>query len=211
MSAIEDLLIGLESFNADALRESIMRLLSEQPTDVILHPLGFYMAKLNRSGATDIRLHYWPADHRERGTAVTQYHDHVWALRSCILAGEIENVLLDVVPDDHGQFQLAQIHQRAGTDEVVPAPQPVSIRETARDTHRVNEFYEIEPRRFHFTDVAAGRAALTVVRATVQVEGGPRTLVPIGYAGQAPSRSPLKDPSLVLAEIKDLIRSPSVG
>lgn len=196
----------------EKLREIVNRgLASHQPADLrllaasliqarqaprcMLHPLAFYFVRLYEDGPVTIRLHYWPAIARPTSTAVTPYHDHVWSLQSCVLAGSIENVLLSLAPDPGGPYAVADIQQTGGIDAVVPLGERLSIVSQESAAYRTNDFYTISPRVFHCTNVYPGVAAVTIVRAEVTVQGGPRTLVPAGYSGQAPTRQYLDEPA----------------
>lgn len=202
MESIEDLLfLGFESRNAELLRQAVVNTLLTGGHECLLHPLGFYFVRLAARERKTIRLHYWPANDREKGTAITPYHDHVWSLCSCILLGVIENVLLQLVSDETGKFQMAQIHQTGNVDEVIPVSSRVNLQVESREVHRAGSFYEIAPRVFHYSDVPVGQATVTVVLAEVIVEGGPRTLVPAGTAGHMPTRKPIGAPERVLGEV----------
>jgi hypothetical protein len=209
MEATEQgLFAGFADRDAELLRENVRNALAVGGYECVLHPLGFYFIRLAARGDTTIRLHYWSARHRENGTAMTPYHDHVWSLCSCVIAGAIENVLLELDPDETGDFQVADINQIGNVDEVVPRSSRVRIRIQSTETHRAGEFYEMPPRIFHYTNVRPGETALTVVQATTTVKGGPRTLVPVSSAGHMPSRDPITDPDKILIEIGQLVSGP---
>lgn len=199
------LFAGFVDRDAVVLRENVRKAVATRGYECILHPLGFYFIRLAEQGKTTIRLHYWPANHREKGTAITPYHDHVWDLCSCVLAGTLENVLLQLDSDEHGDFQVAVINQSGNVDEVVPAPTRVRIRVQSSQRYSAGEFYEIRPRVFHYTNVQPEDAVLTVVQSRVVVEGGPRTLMPVGAEGHMPSRDPIASSEQILLEINDLL------
>jgi hypothetical protein len=201
-----ELLDAFETRDAALLRGAVCKLVATRRPQCVLHPLGFYFIRLFVVDKTSIRLHYWPAEGRQAGTAITPFHDHVWSLCSCIMVGSIENVFLSVDPDENGDFQLADITQVGNVDEVLPVSSRVRIHESSRQAYRVDEFYEIPPRVFHYTDVPPGLAAITVVRSIVAVDGGPRTLVPVGFAGQAPSRDEVPGSQAIIDEIAALLR-----
>ena len=157
------------------------------------HPLGFYHLLLYQDGPLNLRLHYWPRKQCPPSSAITPYHDHVWILESCILEGTIENVVLSLTPDKAGEYALASIQQIAGVDQVVPSPERVSIASTETTSYSVGESYSISPGVFHCTQVPTEVSAITLVKAKVVTTGGPRTLVPPGYRGQAPARVYLND------------------
>jgi hypothetical protein len=202
---------GFAAKDARLLRASALRALTGSTYDCILHPLGFYLIRLAVRGDTTVRLHYWPAHHREKGTAITPYHDHVWSLCSCIISGTVENVLIDLHADPLGDFELADIRQTGVVDDVIPASSRVrmSIRSTA--TYRAGDFYDILPRVFHCTNVRPDEAAVTVVLSTVVVQGGPRTLLPIDSAGHMPSRQAVTNSEQVVLEIIHLLSAQSNG
>ncbi|MEA2240149.1 MAG: hypothetical protein QOC81_4873 [Thermoanaerobaculia bacterium] len=200
---------GFDTRNASLLRQSVHDALVASVYECVLHPLGFYLIRLAARGDTTVRLHYWPAYEREDGTAITPYHDHVWALTSCILFGSLENVLLELHTDTSGDFQVAEINQVGNVDEVVPASYCVQLSVKSNVTYRIGEFYEILPREFHYTNVQPQEATLTVVRAKVVAQGGPRTLLPVGSAGHRPSRGPTTKSERVAEEIIRLLGAAS--
>jgi hypothetical protein len=205
------LLDAFANRNAMQLQHGVRLALAARSYECILHPLGFYLIRLAGRGDTTVRLHYWPTDRHEKGTAITPYHDHVWALCSCVLHGTIENVLLELEDDPAGDYQVASINQVGNVDDVVPGSSRVHIRVKSRTSYGRGDFYEIAPREFHYTDVEADQAALTVVLATVVVEGGPRTLLPVGSAGHMPSRQPIPRPTEVMHEISQIIGTSGLG
>lgn len=208
MAMEQGLFDGFAARDAVVLRESVRRVIEARLYECILHPLGFYFVRLAERGKTTIRLHYWPAGHREQGTAITPYHDHVWELCSCVLVGSLENVLIQLEPDEHGDFQVADINQADNVDEVVLAPSRVRMIEQSRRRYHSGEFYEIVPRVFHFTDITLEDAVITVVQSRVVVEGGPRTLMPVGSQGHMPSREPIGGSEQILLEIDHLLTTP---
>jgi hypothetical protein len=206
MEAIDQALFaGFSARDAGGLRESVRKAITARAYDCILHPLGFYFIRLAEQEDTTIRLHYWPADNREKGTAITPYHDHVWSLCSCVLTGTVENVLLQLDLDEYGDFQVADINQADNIDQVIPASSRVRIRIQSKQTYRTDQFYEIPPRVFHYTNVPLENAALTVVQARVVVQGGPRTLIPVDSMGHMPSREPIDGSDQILLEISHLL------
>jgi hypothetical protein len=122
-----------------------------------------------------------------------------------VLAGAIENILLEVYPDQNGDFNMANISQTGGVDDVVPAHTRVRMRVKSREMHEAGSMYELAPRLFHFTNVHPDHATITVVESTVAVEGGPRTLVPVGTVEHAPARTAVAEPGVIFAEIERLL------
>lgn len=177
------------------------------------HPLGFYHVILYKRDHISIRVHYWPGEACLESTAITPYHDHVWRLRSCVLAGVIENVLLDVKQDPEGAFVVAGIRQVNNVDTVVPTSDRVDITIERAVPYRAGECYSIPVGVFHYTRVQTGMRALTIVRSEVVKSEGPRTLVPLGYSGHAPAREYLDGPQAeaVLREVRSLVVADELG
>lgn len=206
MNLASKLLDAFSVRDAEALNTLLQNAMRGGSYTCYVHPLGFYFVRLVVQGKMSLRLHYWPASYREEGSAITPYHDHVWKLQSFILSGAIENVMLDIVEDELGAYQLAQINQIDGVDEVVPSGRTVSVNEKSRQRLMAGEYYEIEAREFHYTDIPRDQAAITVVRSDIVVDGGPRTLVPSGFQGRhAPSRDPVQAPEQIQNEIAAIL------
>jgi hypothetical protein len=206
MEAIEqDLLRGFTTRDARLLRETVRRAIAQDTHQCILHPLGFYLTRLAARGETTVRLHYWPVGARQKGTAITPYHDHVWSLLSCILAGTIENVLLELHPDPSGEYQIATIDQVGVVDNVIPASARVRIESQSSDRYGVGRFYDIPPRVFHCTNVPFEEPTITVVQASVVAPGGPRTLLPLESQGHMPTREAVADSTRIFREIDDIL------
>ncbi len=164
------------------------RLLSDPGLTCMIHPVGFYHFRLSTAGRVTLRLHYWPDRDRPLPMAPTPYHDHVWTLESLALAGGLENDMIALEDDVEGEYLVADITQVEGVDTVIPTTQRVRISDVETAGYSKGQVYYIPPRRFHCSRVPPMESAATVVRSEVVVEGGPRTLVPVGYAGQAPKR-----------------------
>ncbi|MGA8087662.1 MAG: hypothetical protein WCA10_10165 [Terracidiphilus sp.] len=175
---------------------------------VTQHPLGFYHLLLYKQGALSMRLHYWPPRDRPPNVAVTPFHDHIWALQSCILVGEIENVLVSLSPNEIGPYNLALIEQIDGVDCVVPSSKRVEISKEESTIYKSGESYSMAPRLIHCTRIQEGLAAVTMVRSEVIEMGGPWTLIPAGYSGQSPARILLDNrrSSELKSEICELLR-----
>jgi len=57
----------------------------------IWHPLGFIFCKLSEEGERKIRLHIWPNHHDRMQKPTWLIHDHLFDLKSWVIAGKIEN------------------------------------------------------------------------------------------------------------------------
>jgi hypothetical protein len=202
---------GLADTDAATLGEIARELMGPLPASQWMeHPLGFYHLRLLTAGNISLRLHYWPCYERPASSAITPYHDHVWSLQSCILAGSIENFIINLEGDRNGPYVVADIKQIAGVDAVIPTGDRVSLMSPDVSGYAVGDHYSMPPGVFHSTEVAADVAAITIVRAETMIKDrGPRTLVPFGYAGQAPARKYLdaKSGARIVSEVTGILGS----
>lgn len=60
-------------------------------SEFIWHPLGFIFCKLSEEGLRKIRLHIWPSNNDRMQNPAWLIHDHLFELKSWVIAGEIEN------------------------------------------------------------------------------------------------------------------------
>ena len=181
---------GLAGDNSGHLKRLAKNAVGQQSgLECIQHPLGFYYVRPCAEGTISIRIHYWPANSRPEPTAVTQYHDHVWSLQSCVLTGTIENILVNLEPDEAGPYAITNIEQINGIDHVIPSSERVRIHSPETSTYVAGDCYSIPPRVFHRSYIPTEVDTITILRAEVVMTGGPRTLVPAGYSGQAPTRT----------------------
>lgn len=200
--------LGLNIFTKEELCNLIMRSIkNSEIQDCMQHPLGFYNMVVYKENAVTIRLHYWPGAKRPVSSAVTPFHDHVWSLQSCVLKGSLRNIVLELEPHNEGRYAVANIAQISGVDTVVPTSMRVNTEVAESTIQAEGNFYSIAPSVFHFTEVTEGIPTITCVRAEIVTQGGPRTLVPFGYTGQAPSRQylPSADTAIILREIAALL------
>jgi hypothetical protein len=183
----------------------IRHLVSIGGFEYVHHPLGFLMTEILRSESDVLRLHYWRHDLISRGSAITPYHDHIWRLSSCVLFGEIENCILHVSEDPDGGYLLAEVEQMGGIDRVPSQGSMVSFKVKERERVRLGEFYYLPPRIFHFSQMVEGSDALTLVLSEAEVNGSPRTLLPIGSSGHAPERKKVSNSLEINSEILSIL------
>src|SRR5690554_247700 len=77
--------------------------LLEEGYKFMWHPLGFAMCRVARRGKASIRVHVWPSHNRYQQTPAWLIHDHLFHLKSWVLAGEIKNQEYMIKPNgkDH--------------------------------------------------------------------------------------------------------------
>ena len=205
MADLHDLKRWFKEREFESIQEYLKRHISESECEYIHHPLGFLLTEVLRQGESVIRLHYWKHDLITGGSAITPYHDHIWRLSSCVLFGEIENCVLDVLPDPEGDYFLTEVEQSGGVDHVPSRGDRVSFKIKIRECVRSGEFYYLPPRIFHFSSMVKGSNALTLVLSEAEVKGSPRTLMPFGVPGHAPKRTKIPNSSTVSEEILSIL------
>jgi hypothetical protein len=148
------------------------------------HPLGFTHVDLsplvpNASGA--VRLHMWSPDSLAAADPLGGTHDHTWGLTSTVLAGLLENVLLEISEDDLGDHAVVDVAYGDTVDLLIPRGRRVNVRERERQLVRAGGIYRMPPRAFHRTSVVEFPAA-TLVVATPLAVGDPQIVTPFAIA-----------------------------
>lgn len=76
----------------------LLRLRRELNAPFKLHPLGFIVCTLFTEGHRKLRLHYWPKGGHIEQSPQCRIHDHLFELKSWVLAGSIENIEYSTSP-----------------------------------------------------------------------------------------------------------------
>ena len=69
----------------------VIQLGRDKGASFIWHPLGFILCKLSEEGERKIRLHIWPNNNDRMQNPAWLIHDHLFHLKSWVIAGKIEN------------------------------------------------------------------------------------------------------------------------
>lgn len=77
--------------NSDLTAIDIIQLAKKQNGKFIWHPLGFILCKLSEEGERKIRLHIWPNNNDRMQKPAWLIHNHIFDLKSWVIAGKIEN------------------------------------------------------------------------------------------------------------------------
>lgn len=201
------------AFDAESsvnLEKLVLESLRTESLAFLRHPLGFAHCKLIDGGrsSASVRLHYWERAAMEKGSAITPFHDHVWQLTSGVIAGEIINNMIEITPDRQGKYTLETVQQdhKTGQDTVENEGHQVSFRVHSKRAYKSGDFYRIQPRRFHFSELGESERALSVVLSEPSVNGNPRTLMPIDSTPHAPVRQEIDDPDQLVTDIIELIQ-----
>ncbi len=88
----------------------------DKGANFIWHPLGFILCKLSEEGEKKIRLHIWPNNNDRMQKPAWLIHDHLFNLKSWVVAGRIENIEYSV---EEGTPNFRVYHARYEEDSSV--------------------------------------------------------------------------------------------
>ena len=131
------------------------------------HPLGFYACTLLASGEQKIRLHFWLIDGGAAQSPDCQIHDHLFAFKSWVLSGAVENIEYTTSLDGQ-EFSVYRTEYSgyASTLTRTSAVRKLSVQN--RRTYSAGSSYEVEAGTLHKT-VRIGTAPAFTVLATSDV------------------------------------------
>ena len=196
---------GFKDRNFEVVLRCVEEALSVQDVEYVHHPLGFLHTNIFSSGALNLRLHFWKKELMEGGSAITPYHDHIWRLSSCVLFGSIVNYKLEVRPDLQGDHTMEYVNQSSSVDAVETYGTQESFSVAEKEVVSAGEFYFLPPRVFHYSALDSFVSAITLVLSEVEVDGSPRTLMPIGSTPHAPKRQFVDDSKKVTYQILSIL------
>ncbi|ONI84521.1 hypothetical protein ALI144C_15075 [Actinosynnema sp. ALI-1.44] len=119
----------------------------------IRHPLGFLCLPVHRDGDEGVCVHLWgPQWHTSLTTLPT--HCHSWELLSCVLAGELHNLVIRVLDDNAAPtHRVFEVHSSAEGDEIRATGRLVRHETAVVDVYRSGDCYELPAGVFHQTVV----------------------------------------------------------
>ena len=140
------------------------------------HPLGFVLMKLEPAppelGFT--RLHVWPEGRRHAQEPRWLIHDHVFALDSLVLVGEIENLEFETC--EGSEHRIYSVRYENGASVLVATDQLVMSTLTKRERYCAGDRYSIAQGVFHRSWVESGSLCGTLVVTKEHVTADPRVL-----------------------------------
>jgi len=154
--------------------KQLLRAVAPSSIQPLWHPLGFIHMRLADVDCRVLRLHLWSSEFAQPMLPVWPVHNHVFSLRSLVVSGVIRNLSFSVTPTAHGERRLFEVAYDSEGSRRVRTDAIVSCRCTESNEHRQGDIYRVEAGVFHASELASGRAALTLVETT---GGGGRPLV----------------------------------
>lgn len=162
------------------------------------HPLGFVMCKLANKGPTSLRVHVWPNSLENQQQPAWLIHDHLFSLKSWVLAGEIENreYSVDFSGLDHAIYET---RYEEGNSLLQKSTQYCSKKLERTIVVNEGETYKVKSGVFHQSLSLSDRVSLTVCETNDDLARAPRVLGSSGgeylysYRRRAVTRSEIND------------------
>ena len=158
------------------------------------HPLGFMHVDLEPvSGRAGARLHVWTGTFLAGADTLGRLHDHVWELRSAVLAGRLVDHVLEPEPAPLGEHRAYRVRYGPKGNALEPLPGRWSLRESAARERGRGQSYALAPGLVHRTEIVdLPTATLVLAVAVLGDRGGPSVYVPHGQGpGRAADRPPV--------------------
>ena len=203
-----DLALGIESharagrtltIDRDELFQAILDAL--ETIEITQHPLGFYHFELTSlAGVPDMRLrfHLWSRRSFEGRDELGLIHEHTWDLASCVLLGELTDVVLEAHEDPIGGYRRVVVDY--GNDTLEQDSGAFDVREVDRRIVRNEGTYFLPAGKLHMTNVERFPTATAVVAR----ETGRRTAAIFSEKRLSHSRGTDREPVSVEAAAREL-------
>jgi hypothetical protein len=161
------------------------------------HPIGFLHIDMSELGGAppgvNYRLHLW-TEISPRVDGLGTIHDHVWALASAVLIGDLEDVNFVARASSNGRDAFVLVSYTPQGNDFVPAG-TYEVAEARRRAVAAPMVYRLDAGRLHRTEVLS-LPTMTLVVADRRVAGPDRPLVSVAaeaapeHVGTRPIISP---------------------
>jgi hypothetical protein len=167
------------------------------------HPLGFIFCKLSQEGERKIRLHIWPNNNDRMQKPSWLIHDHVFDLKSWVIAGKIENIEYTVT-DKKPNYSVYSAGYEKDSSVLYRTDRQICINEGKRSLVRSGEVYSVLSGVLHQSVSLSEATSLTVCETIDQPNRSPTIAGDInGMARYSYTRSKVneKDLQSIIAKI----------
>ncbi len=127
----------------------------------IWHPLGFILCKLSQEGEKKIRLHIWPNNNDRMQNPSWLIHDHIFDLKSWVVAGEILNTEYTVA-DGKPNYRVYNAKYEKDSSVLYRTDRQIFIDESTRSLVRSGEVYSVLSGVLHQSVSLSETTSLTV-------------------------------------------------
>lgn len=170
-----DLLVGLESW------------MDRTDPTCLVHPHGFFVVLLDRSEQQDWRFHIWPRGPRTLKGMPAMIHTHDKVVESCILTGELRNILYtasEVATGGQPVYEVAYLgdrYVRSTSNVLRRTAGRAMVSVCGAQTLEAGGSYRIEAHAYHEAAVPESVATATIVCMHSPVPGSVKVLGLDGY------------------------------
>jgi hypothetical protein len=168
-----------------------------------IHGNGFIQFDLNEEGTK--RLHVWH-DSIPRQVTATPIHDHVFALKSRVIAGTLIHEVLDTVEGDTHRVFRAQQEEGTQNTILVPDEGTVALEVVKRHVLPTGSVYEFPAWELHQTEHYGLTTTIMDKIDAPKEYGRPRVLVPVGKQPDNEFKRDGHDPEFMWKLIDDALR-----
>ena len=155
--------------------EQLLQYLLKKQFRFTWHPLGFAMCKLIDDGISSLRVHVWPNHVQFQQTPAWLVHNHLFHLKSWVLAGEIENheYLVDGSKEEHAVYET---RYKQGKSILHKSQNTCSKKIISNESFLAGQTYEVATGVFHKSEIKSAGVAVTVCETTEMVNTTPLVL-----------------------------------
>jgi hypothetical protein len=142
---------------------NLLRAVKPASVQPLWHPLGFAHMRLAEESGRVLRLHVWSKAFAEPMDPLWPVHDHVFTLASLVVSGSIRDLRYDVRMSDCGDKQLYEVIYGDTGSIRRRTEKRVSCVLRSDSVHSAGTAYKVEAGNFHSSELASGKAAVTLV------------------------------------------------
>ena len=161
----------------------IIQLAKEHYGKFIWHPLGFILCKLSEDGDRKIRLHIWPNNNDRMQKPAWLIHDHMFDLKSWVVAGKIENTEYSLT-EGKPNYRVYNARYEKDSSVLYRSDRLICLSKNKKSLLNVGEIYEVPSGVLHQSVSSSESTSLTVCETTNQPSISPIIAGEINGAGR---------------------------
>lgn len=171
----------------NALLADIREWIEEEQPSSLIHPHGFFVMLLHRSGHEEWRLHVWPRGTRHICGMPAFIHTHDKVLDSRVLKGELTNVVYSIAETSSGGLPVYEVEYPSdkydphATNLLKRTLARVNASAIGRRFVAVGERYTVPAHVFHRAVVSERTCTCTIVRMHSPTPGPVKVIGIDGY------------------------------
>ena len=127
----------------------------------VWHPLGFILCNLFEEGERKIRLHIWPNNNDRMQKPAWLIHDHLFNLKSWVIAGKIENTAY-LVTKGSPNCRIYNARYEKGSSVLYRTDRKICIAEDVKSLLSAGEQYNVPSGVLHQSVSVSEMTSVTV-------------------------------------------------